>query len=244
MTRAAWIVFRREIFASATSAPTWVVAGAAWLFYGFLFTGILNGAGGDLRDALIVGSGYWMFLQLFLASLWCMRLLSEERRLGTFETLMTAPVGDASVVLGKYASATVLLAATTLVVPLLPFVTAPYGGRPDLGQTLSAYLAFVGSASVFCAVGLFASSLTSSQAGAAFLSLVFNALLAWAPSLVAARFLPDHVLRRALARGSLVEQVLEGASGVIDANNLAFQAVATALFLLFAVRSLESRKWR
>jgi ABC-2 type transport system permease protein len=244
--KAAWaLVLRRELWSAFVSPATWAAVGAAWVLLALVFkNGVLPGVGGDLRDAIIASSDGWWWIQFFLAPLWCMRLLSEERRTGTFEALMTAPVTDAAVVLGKYLSAVILLALTALIIPLLMAMTLPFDGRPDWGQLASAYCAFVGTGAVLCAVGVFASALTQSQVLAAFLALVLNTVLTSLPNWAAMKFPPDHVIRRALARGSLLDQMKEGAAGVMDGNHVAFQTVASALFLLFAVRTLESRKWR
>jgi ABC-2 type transport system permease protein len=245
MTRATRLVAARELFSFLSAPSTWLTVGAAWLLLGFFFCdAILPGTRGDLRDVVVGLSDAWWWVQLFLAPLLCMRLLSEEKRTGTFETLMTAPVGDHEVVVGKFLAAAGVLAFAGLGAPALVATTACFGGRPDLGQLLSSYLGAVGVGSVLCAVGVFASATTTSQIFAAFLSTAINLTLAAAPW-VAARELPaDHVVARALSRGSMPGQLREAASGIVDANNVAFQIVASALFLLFAIRTLEARKWR
>jgi ABC-2 type transport system permease protein len=238
------LLARRELFSAGVVPSTWLTYAAAWFVLGLAFRVVVGGAGGQLRDAVVGLFDAWGFVQHFLAPLFCMRLLSEERRSGTFETLMTAPVADYEVVGGKFLAAWTLLAGAAAGCLVLPLLVLPFGGSPDFGQLASGFLAALGSAAVLCALGVFASAMTSSQVLAAFLSLVLGIVLSTLPSFAAEKLPAGHFLVRALARGSLPAQLREGAQGVVDVNHVAFQLAFTFLFLLFAVRALESRKWR
>jgi ABC-2 type transport system permease protein len=173
-----------------------------------------------------------------------MRLLSEEKRTGTLEALMTAPVSDHEVVLGKFLAGSAIHAIATLVLPLstLPFVF--YGKPPDLGQVTGAYLTAIGVGTTFLGVGVFASSLTSAQVLAAFVAMLIQAALVFGPSVVPRYLPPEHLIAQAVDRGNLVEHVKAGSLGILDLNHFTYQFVLAALFLLFAIRSLEVRKWR
>lgn len=238
------ILAGRELWSAAVQPSTWATLAAAWLLLGYAFTNALPAAGGDLRDATLGLFASWWWVQFFLAPLLCMRSLSEERRTGTFESLMTAPVRDRDVVVAKFLAAWSLTLFAALACPLLLCATTPFGGRPDPGQLLSAYLGSAGTGAVLCAIGVFASALTASQIFAAFFALVLNTALAALPGLAAEKLAPDHVLTRALSRGSLSDQLREASAGVLDLNHVAFQIAISAVFLLFATRALESRKWR
>lgn len=238
------LLMRRELKSACVTPATWLTLGAAWFLMGFFFLSVLGGSGGELRDAVVGVFGAWWWVQFFLAPLLCMRLLSDERRTGTFETLMTAPVADHEVVGGKFLAALILLSLGLASCPVLVCLVLPFDGRPDAGQLLAGMFAGLGTGSVLTAVGVFASALTSSQIFAAFLTLVLNTALSALPSIAAAELPREHFLVRALARGSLPAQLREGAEGVLDLNHVAFQLAASLLFLLFAVRALESRKWR
>jgi hypothetical protein len=102
----------------------------------------------------------------------------------------------------------------------------------------------VGIGALFLGAGLFASSLTSAQVLAAFVAILIEAALLFGPSLAPRKLPPDHVLSQALARGDLFQHVQVGSIGVLDLNQVTYQLVMAALFLLFAVRSLEVRKWK
>ncbi len=239
-----FLLMRRELRSAFVTPTTWLTLGAAWFLMGFFFMSMIGGSGGELRDAIVGVFGAWWWVQFFLAPLFCMKLLSDERRTGTFETLMTAPVADHEVVLGKFLAALVLLSLGLASCPVLSALVLPFDGRPDAGQLLAGVLGGLGTGSVLTAVGVFASALTSSQIFAAFLTLVLNTALSALPSVAAAELPREHFLVRALARGSLPAQLREGSEGVLDLNHVAFQITASLLFLLFAVRALESRKWR
>jgi ABC-2 type transport system permease protein len=173
-----------------------------------------------------------------------MRLLSEEKRTGTLESLMTAPVSDHEVVIGKFLAASVIHGFAALIVPLstVPFIL--YGKSPDAGQLAAAFLTALGIGSTFLGAGLFASSLTSAQVLAAFVTLLLEGALAFGPPLARGYLSTENVVAQALARGDLFQHVQEGSLGILDLNHFTYQLVIAALFMLFAVRSLEVRKWR
>ena len=106
-----------------------------------------------------------------------MRLLAEEMRYGTIETLMTDPVTDAQVVAGKYLSAlvfyVVILAPTWLYVLILKVV-----GNPDMGPIVSGYVGILALGSVFLSLGLLASGISRNQIVAGVISFV-TLLLLW-----------------------------------------------------------------
>jgi ABC-2 type transport system permease protein len=102
----------------------------------------------------------------------------------------------------------------------------------------------LGVGAMFLAVGLFASSLTSAQVLAGFITVLIEGAMLLGPMLALSKLEPDNPLAQALARGDLTGHVREGSVGILDANNVTYHVVMAALFLLFAVRSLEVRKWK
>jgi ABC-2 type transport system permease protein len=183
-------------------------------------------------------------LQLLLIPLLTMRLLAEEKRSGTFEMLVTAPVRDHEVVLAKFLAAVVVCGAMWLILPLYAVVISRAGGNPDFGPVWGTYIGVVGVGVVFVSIGLMASAGTQHQILAAFVGIMLNIGVLYLP--LAADLLPESwsVLRGILATGNLVAHSEEAARGILDLVNLSCQAALSALFLLFAVRILEVRKWR
>jgi ABC-2 type transport system permease protein len=181
-----------------------------------------------------------LILVVFLPIL-TMRLLSEEYRSGTIETLMTAPVGESDIVLGKFFGAFVfylVMLATTLIYAL---VVAAYG-ELDVGLLLAAYLGLLLLGALYLATGIFFSACTKNQIIAAVCSVVllmiFTFLAQWLAST------QSGMLGLVLHHLSIVDHYQDFARGLIDTNHLVFFLTTTALFLFLAVKVLESRRWR
>jgi ABC-2 type transport system permease protein len=239
------VIAKRELLSAVVSPVTWLTILVAWILasvFGY-FTALFR-SGGEVSLFVWLMSQTWLMLQVLIVPILSMRLLSEEKRTGTIESLMTAPVADHEVVIGKFLATSVIHAVAALIIPLstLPFII--YGKVPDFGQLLAAYLTAIGVGSMFLGIGLFASSLTSAQVLAAFVAMMIEAALVLAPSIMPLYLPPDHPVVQAMARGDLGDHVRAGALGIVDLNNFTYQLVMAALFLLFAVRSLEVRKWR
>jgi len=236
MTRIGLIAYRelRSYFAS------WMayVVGAGFLgISGFIFWVILMGA----RQAEMRWSFHNMAVTLlFVCPLLTMRLLAEERRSGTIELLLTSPVTDVQVIVGKFLAAVGLLAAMVAATAHFPLILAQYGS-PDPGPLMSGYLGLLLVGASFMAVGVLASSLTESQVVAGLLS--FGALLGlwiigWGADQAAST--TGEILRQL----SILNHFDDLAKGVIDSKDLIFYLSFIAVCLFGAVRALESRKWR
>ena len=176
---------------------------------------------------------------LFLGPLLAMRLLAEERKLGTIELLMTAPVRDSQVVLGKFlGSVGVLLVmlAVTLYYPLMLSIF----GDPDPGPIGTGYLGIFLLGCVSLAVGLFGSSLTSNQIVAVVVS--GGILLALWFIATAAQYLPP-ALGNTINYFSLSGYFPDFMRGIIDTRGIIYYLSITALFLFLTIRSLENSRW-
>ena len=192
-------------------------------------------------EASVRGLVNWAsFFMLFLAPLLTMRLLAEEQKLGTLELLLTAPVRDWEVVIGKYIASVLTLIAT--LAPTLYYVLLLYAfGDPDTGPVLSAYLGLLLHGAATLAIGLMGSSLSGNQIVAAVVSM-------------AALFTLSFVNRIADLVSGIAAEVLDGLSmnnhfedftrGVVDTSNIVYYVSIAAVFLFLTVRSLETRRWR
>ena len=226
----------KEFRSYLASPMAYVVTGIFLLLTGFLFS---------ISSATYAQTSLTGFLQpggmllLLLASVLTMRLLAEERKLGTIELLLTAPVKDSEVIAGKFLGSLGILVsmlALTFYYPLLLIVF----GEPDMGAIGTGYLGLflLGGASL--AVGLFASSLTSNQivaavvAGGILFSLWFIGM--------AANFVPE-ALGEVISFVSLAFYFPDFMTGVIDTRGVIYYLSITALFLYLAIRSLENSRW-
>jgi ABC-2 type transport system permease protein len=187
----------------------------------------------------------WMLWFLcFVVPVLCMGSISQEWASGTIETLMTAPVSDTDVVVGKYlgslAFMLVLLAPTLLYVILMAIFANP---RLDPGPVFSGYLGMGLVASLFVSVSLFCSSLTRSQVVAAVTAFAILALITILPYVVGAWATLGDFWRRAVNQG-VYARYADFSKGVIDFAHIVFFLVTTAAFLFFTVKVLESRRWK
>jgi ABC-2 type transport system permease protein len=190
----------------------------------------------DLRTLF----GIIRFILLFFVPALSMRLISEERRLGTIELLMTLPIKDWQLVLGKFISA-YLLIIITLFLTLIHYVTISALGEPDFGATVAGYLGLILIVGVYLSIGIFTSSLSQNQIVAFILAFV----------IVFALFLLDKIvfffpgfLATLLEYLSIDYHFNNIARGVIDSRDLIYYFSLMFLFLFLTVQTLESRKWK
>jgi len=180
---------------------------------------------------------------IFVIPFITMRLIAEERRARTFELLMTNPITPFQIAAGKYlASLVVILVMVSLVMvyPLLVWFYAVEGG-PAWGTVFSGLLGLFLAGAAFSGIGLFISSLTSSQIVAAaitFCTLLLLWVVGWAAS--------DNsgVTRDVLAGLSAIEHIKGFASGVIELKDLAYYLSLAGLGVFMTQRALEAQRWR
>ena len=238
-----WTLWRRELTACFLSPVAYVALVVFLVCSGstFLLVVFANRDTGEPMPSMLFASlSIWMTILMTVVS---MRLFSEEKRSGTLETLMTTPVTDAEVVLGKYAGA-----LTFLVLVLLPAVgvifvfdlLSPGVDYVDLGAVGGGcvMLLLVGA---FClAIGVAVSLLTENQIVSAictFCAVWLVYLLGWLLSL-----LPIGT-GRVVEVVSGITHMADGARGMIDTRPVVLYLSGTAFMLCLSIRLLESRRW-
>jgi ABC-2 type transport system permease protein len=172
-----------------------------------------------------------------------MRLFAEERRSGTIEMLMTAPVTDLAVVMAKFTGALFFLA--TLWGPTLLYIAIvkSYGALPDRGALMATYLGIFLVGALLTAVGCFTSALTDNQIVAAICAVIANLAIFFVP--VLSRVIDWRPLREVLEQIWFFNHFREAFSnGIVDSGHLIFYVAFTALLLFLTVRVVEARKWR
>ncbi len=234
-----WAIASREFAAFFRLPVGWVVIALYLTLTGVVFAlGVVRpGQPASLRAFFQIS----VWLLTFVAPAISMRLFSEEIRTGTLEPLMTAPVSDWHVVLGKYFGAVGFLVAM-LAPTLIYVVTLAMLSTPDYGPMLAGYLGLLLLGLLYLAIGLVASSLTSNQI-LAFLGSLFFLLLMRALTTNGAQMVGPPV-DTALYALSVDLRLAEFAKGVIDTSNVIFFLTASVWFLVIGVVSLESRRWR
>lgn len=177
---------------------------------------------------------------LLIMPILTMRLFSEEKRMGTFELLMTYPIRDVEVVLGKFLAGISVFAVMLLLTFLYPVLIA-WVGNPEIKPFLSAYLGLFLMGSAFIALGVLISTLTENQIIAAVIS--FGTLLIfWVIGFSADNVGPTFgsILRHI----SIIEHFQNFARGLIDTKDVIYYLNFIIFFLFLTLRSLESNKWR
>jgi ABC-2 type transport system permease protein len=206
---------------------------ASWLFFrGFFLYGQA-----DLRPFFSLLP--WMFL--FFVPAVSMRLWAEERKMGTAELLLTFPVKDEAVILGKFLAGLTLVSITVLLEFPLLILTAKLGNvdpGPIIGGTLGAI--FLGGA--YLAIGLFLSSMTDNQIVAFILGVVGCFILfIIGESLVLITAPPSLApILRSLGLGAHFESM---GRGVIDTRDVIYYLLVVAFFLHLTRLSLAERRW-
>ena len=195
----------------------------------------------NLNDMVMTPLLYNMTIVLIImVPLITMRLLAEERKLGTEELLLTLPLRTTEVVIGKFAASFLfylIMLALTAIYPILLFVY----GNPELGPILAGYLGLFLLGTSFIAVGIFASSLTENQIVAAvicFVVLLMFFIIGWPAQTV------GSTLGDVLAYLSLVEHFTDFSKGLIDTKHIAYYLTFILFCLFLTKRSFESLKWR
>ena len=185
---------------------------------------------------------HMVWILVFVIPILCMGLLSQEWSTGTIETLMTAPIGETAVVLGKFLGSLVffvfLLAPTLLYVAMLRLY-----GRPDIGPIFAGYLGLLLVGALFIAISLFCSSLTRSQVVAAVAAAAILLVTTIVPWYASNKATLAGFWRKAADQGVLTRYT-DFSKGIIDTGNLIFFIAITGVFLFLTVKVLESRRWK
>lgn len=230
-------VFKREFQSFFNSPVAYIVITVFLLFSGWLF----------FQQFFLVGQasmrplfGLIPVLFMFLAPAITMRLIAEERKTKTISLLMTLPIGNAEIILGKFLAAEALLGVALLLT--LPYaLTVGSVGLLDWGPVWGGYLGALLMGAAYLAVGMFCTSLTSNQIVAFILGLGICFVF----------FIVDKVLMFLPGWLSTVFQYLSVdyhfhniARGVIDIRDVVFYLSFVAAFNLYAVYAVQREGWR
>ena len=240
--------FNREMRAYFFSPLAYVILTFFLLINGYVFVLIVE----YLNDPRVTGSTtplklffgdtlfFWLVM-LLITPVLTMRLISEERRSGTIESLMTAPVSETQVVVGKFLGAFAFF--TFLWLPTLVYVAIiARHGEVDWGPVVCGYLGVLGIGAVFLSVGIFASSFTKNQIVAAiitFAMLIFFFAIAFLDGLT-----NDEMRKNVLGHMNLIAHIDDFGKGILDTRRLVYYASTTILFLFLTSNALAAKKWR
>ena len=219
--------------------PAAYVVGAMFLaLTGVFFVSEITSpfAEADVREIVDWAS----FFIIFLAPLLTMRLLAEEQKLGTLELLLTSPVRDWEVVIGKYLASLLILTAilaATLYYVLLLYVF----GSPDTGPVLSGYFGLLLYGAAALAIGLLGSSFSGNQIVAAVVGIAILLMLSYVDRIGG---LVEGIVSQIVQGMSMNSHIVDFTRGVIDLSSVVYFLSLAAVFIFLAIRSLETRRWR
>lgn len=234
-------IARRELASMFRLPVGWIVIALFALLTGCVFAYLAFIPGDVASMRLFFAVSGWLLLPVVPAV--SMRLLSEEFRAGTVESLLTSPVSDAGVVVGKFLGAfafLVLMLVPSLAHVLVLFVFAD--PSPDLGPIAAGYASLLLTGMLYLAMGLFVSSLTSNQT-LAFLATLFALLVLLVLGTVERERLPQ-VARPIVQFLAVRPRIDDFAKGVVDTAHVVFFLSGAAWFVTLAAISLQSRRWR
>ena len=177
---------------------------------------------------------------LAFAAVITMRSLSEEKKMGTWELLLTSPVSDTEVVLGKFAAGVGLMLVLLFLTLYYTALLLILGGAPDTGPIWSSYLGLFLLGSAALAIGIFISSLTNNQIISVVVSGGILAAL-WGIGF-AVTYVPKG-FQQLISYISFKSNFNNFLIGIIDTRSVVFLLSITVLFLYLAVRSLETGRW-
>jgi ABC-2 type transport system permease protein len=248
-------IAQKELRSYFSSPIAYIVLGFFALLFGWFYVGILDWF---VRQGMQMGMGMgpqsmnvnqqmirplllnMTVVFLFLLPLITMRTYAEEKRSGTIELLLTSPLTDVQIVVGKFLGALGLYAAM-LLISMIHFALLFAFGQPEWKPLLTAYLGLLLFGGCFIAVGLFISSLTRNQivAGAATFGVF---LLLWVIDWIGESMGPTaaSVLKYMSMTGHLDDFV----KGVVDTKHLVYYVSFIAFGLFLTVRSVDSERWR
>jgi ABC-2 type transport system permease protein len=254
-------IFRRELLAYFYTPAAYLVLAAIALLAAFqylVWMSILLAGASDpgLRDVFTEPVIRWYFYQILpvfallaIPPFVTMRLFSEEKRTGTLEVLLAAPVSETTVVLGKFLGAWAFFLVAWGMWFVFPLIFRFLMGQPfDYNPMLSFYVGTGFMALSFIAIGVFFSALTENQVIAAVLSyagvfaMFFPQLLHWIFTSV--RGGAGGWIANVIREIAILQQYDNFLEGRMYLQHLLYHVSIAVLFVFLTVRILESRKWK
>ena len=249
-------VAQKELKSYFSSPIAYIVIGLWALLYGYFFAAILHFFVQQSLQMSQFGQGPQsmnvnqqmirpllqnvLILILFLLPSVTMRAYSEEKRSGTIELLLTSPITDWQIILGKFFGAMALYAvmlAVTLIHLGLLFVY----GHPEWKPILTAYIGLLLMGGCFISVGLFISSLTKNQIVAAMVTFAVFLLL-WVITWIGSAAGPRA--EKIAQYLSIVDHYDDFGKGVIDTTHLIYYVSFITFGLFLTAKSVDSERWR
>lgn len=253
--RNVWTIYRRELksyFASPIAYLLMVVFSLIFGYFFYVATAIFVSRGMEsqmMGRSMPMDVNEWVIrpllmnvsvIALFMIPMISMRLFAEEKRSGTIELLMTSPVRDVEILLGKWFAALTMF-ATVLAISAINLSFLFAYGKPDWRPILIGYLGLLLQGGALLALGTLISTMTKNQivaGGATFTVCLMLWILDWVSSYETA------VWAKVLSYLSVVTHYEPFSKGVLDSRDIIFYLSVIFLGLFLTARSMESSRWR
>jgi ABC-2 type transport system permease protein len=243
---------RRELGSHFLSLTGYVIIGTVLLLLGFSLNDIVTKLNGDPLEGpiteIIYSTMYFWLILVLTTPVITMRTFALEKFTGTYETLMTTPVGDMTVVLSKFFGSLIFYLLAWLPLTIYLLILQRYVDHStssiDVPALLTTYLGLVLIGALFISMGCFASALTRSQLIAAVMSfaLVLILFMLSLRSLVAIE--AQGWEAEFFSYISMTEHMQEFARGVLQISSVTFYVTLTSFFLFLTWKVVESRRWK
>jgi ABC-2 type transport system permease protein len=211
------------------------------LMWVFPETNVLDYGFADMNVLFSLGP----YVMMFLIPAITMKMFAEERKAGTIELLLTRPVSDWDIVIGKY-SASLLLVIFALIPTLLYYFSIYWLGNPagniDTPGVIGSYIGFILLGAAFTSIGLFCSSITENQV-VAFVIAVFLSFLMFEGFTSMAALFPKGSTTLVVENLGMVSHYNSLSKGLIDLRDVFYFISVSALMLMLTKLILGSRKW-
>jgi ABC-2 type transport system permease protein len=232
-------IFKREMRSYYVSPVAYIIGGLFLILAGLFF--VLPFFFGSSEASLRNWMGTIIVFLLFMAPMFTMRLLAEEKQSGTIELLLTSPIRDWEVVAGKYLAAMGLwlsILAVTLVFPIILKIF----GNPDIIPMVTGYVALILMGGAMLAVGVLSSAASPNQIVAVVLTFALVLIL------YVAQFL-ENVFGTGTTLGhifnylSLQSHMTDLMNGVVDSKDIIYYLSVIIGCLFISTRMIEARRW-
>ncbi len=242
---------RRELSAFFQGPTGFIIIAAVMFLIGLGFLVVLSGLNGEATPMPVTqvfyGTYFFWVILLLIAPVITMRSFAMERASGTYESLMTAPIGDWQVVLSKFAGALIFYMILWLPLLICSVVVRFYVGESavlGLGTMFTSALGILMVGCLYMSIGCFASALTRNQAVAAVSGFALGAALFFTGFF--SYFAGDRTdwLSQLARHISLANHMESFTRGVIDLGAIVFFLSLTGLFLYLTHKVVESRRWK
>ncbi|NVM20947.1 MAG: ABC transporter permease subunit [Desulfobacterales bacterium] len=250
-----YAILRRELYAYFSSPIAYAVMTIFLVLSGYFFYSAfayfsmlsmqamrMRWAGGINVTDMVLNPTFsnMSVIMLLMMPLLTMRLFSEEKKEGTLELLLSYPIRETELLMGKFVACLVVFFAMLALTWLYPVLIWLYA-KPDFGPIFTGYLGLFLMGAAFIALGLLVSSLTENQivsAAVTFGAILMFWLIGWSEAFA------GPSLGKVLSHLSLLGHFEKFAKGLIDTRDVIYYVDFSILFLFMTMRSLESKRWR